>query len=74
MFKPGQLAQIQNTDQLLVQLLSTKAKVPIRSSTIAAGYDLFSAEDRIVPAHNQLVVSTEISIMFPSGCYGRIAP
>ena len=33
MFKPGQLAQIQNTDQLLVQLLSTKAKVPVRSST-----------------------------------------
>ena len=74
MFKRGQLAQIQNTDQLLVKLLSTKAKVPIRSSTMAAGYDLFSAEDGIVPAHNQHVVSTEISITFPSGCYGRIAP
>ena len=41
---------------------------------MAAGYDLFSAENGIVPAHNQLVVSTEIAIMFPSGCYGRIAP
>ena len=41
---------------------------------MAAGYDLFSAEDGIVPAHNQLVVSTEIYIMFPSGCYRRIVP
>ena len=41
---------------------------------MAAVYDVFSAENGIVPAHNQLVVSTEISIMFPFECYGRIAP
>jgi len=41
---------------------------------MAAGYDLSSAEDIVIPAHSQRVVPTGLSIAVPVGCYGRIAP
>ena len=74
MFKLGQLAQIQKSNQLLVQLLSTRGKVPTRGSTLAAGYDLYSAEDAVVAPHTRAVVSTDIAILVPPETYGRIAP
>ena len=74
MFKPGQLAQIQRNGQLLVQLLSPKGKVPIRSTTLAAGYDLYSAEELQIAPHSRFLVSTDIAILVPPGTYGRIAP
>ena len=53
---------------------SDKAQVPTRGSSDAAGYDLYSAEDIIVPAHGKATVDTQISIATPPGTYGRIAP
>ena len=61
-------------EDLQVQLLSPKGKVPTRGSTEAAGYDLYSSQDAVVPAHNRLLVSTDIAIKVPFGTYGRIAP
>ena len=72
-FKPGQLAPIQKSDQLLVQLLSPKGKVPTRGSTPAGGYDLYSTEDAIVAPHSRAIVSTDIAILVPTGTYGCIA-
>ena len=74
MFRPGQLAQIQRNGQLLVQLLSPKGKVPIRSTTLAAGYDLDSAEELQIAPHSRSLVSTDIAILVPPGTYGRIVP
>ena len=51
-FKPGQLAQIQESDQLLVLLLSLKGIGPIRGSALAAGYNLYSAKDVIVASYS----------------------
>jgi len=40
----------------------------------AAGYDLYTNEERTIPARGQEVVSTGISITPPEGTYGPIAP
>ncbi|KAI8826172.1 dUTP diphosphatase [Fimicolochytrium jonesii] len=59
---------------LLVKRLSEKARLPTRGSAFAAGYDLYSAKDVVIPAHNRAVVPTDISIAVPAGTYGRVAP
>ena len=65
MFKSGQLAQIQRNGQLLVQLLSPKGRVPIRSTALAAGYDLYSAEQLQIAPLSRSLVSTDIAILVP---------
>ena len=50
------------------------AQIPTRGSPDVAGYDLYSSEDTIVPAHGKAMVNTQISIATPPSTYGRIAP
>ncbi|ORY44705.1 dUTP diphosphatase [Rhizoclosmatium globosum] len=59
---------------LQVKLLSDKGRLPARGSVGAAGYDLFSAKDMVIPAGNRAIVPTDISIAVPLGTYGRVAP
>ena len=40
----------------------------------AAGYDLYSTEEKVVPGKGKALIDTEISITVPPGTYGRIAP
>ena len=65
---------IKADDNLEVRLHSDRAQIPTRGSPEAAGYDLYSAEDTIVPAHRKMTIDTQISIATPPGTYGRIAP
>jgi len=59
---------------LLVKRLSEAATLPVRGSLHAAGYDLASAQDVVVPARGKLVVLTDLAIAVPEGTYGRVAP
>ncbi|XP_077993843.1 uncharacterized protein LOC144447640 [Glandiceps talaboti] len=54
--------------------ITSNAFTPTRGSKLAAGYDLRSAYDCIVPARGKFMVKTDIKIALPDGCYGRIAP
>ncbi|XP_052786934.1 deoxyuridine 5'-triphosphate nucleotidohydrolase-like [Mya arenaria] len=54
--------------------LTQKALTPTRGSKLAAGYDLYSAYDMIIPAKGKALVKTDIQIALPDGCYGRVAP
>ncbi|XP_026463379.1 deoxyuridine 5'-triphosphate nucleotidohydrolase, mitochondrial [Ctenocephalides felis] len=54
--------------------LSENAFPPTKGSEKAAGYDLKSAYDYVVPARDKLVIKTDLQIELPSECYGRIAP
>ena len=74
MFKPGQLAQIQRNNHLLVQLLSLNARFPTRGTAEAAGYYLCSAEQTVISPQSRAKVSTKISILVTPGTYRRIAP
>ncbi|KIM67849.1 hypothetical protein SCLCIDRAFT_1209983 [Scleroderma citrinum Foug A] len=60
--------------QLRVKRLSDKAKLPTRGSALAAGYDLYSAENKVIPAHGKALIDTQISLAVPLGTYGRVAP
>jgi len=60
--------------ELLVKRLSDKATLPKRGSALAAGYDLYSAEQKIIPARGKALVDTQISVAVPVGTYGRVAP
>ena len=67
--------EISNDKQdLKIQLLSSKGKVPTRGTPNAAGYDLYSSETITLPPHTRALVSTDIAIQVPIGTYGRIAP
>ena len=54
--------------------LTENAQTPTRGSSGAAGLDLYSAYDMIVPARENVLISTDLQIQLPEGCYGRIAP
>ncbi|ORZ14006.1 dUTPase-like protein [Absidia repens] len=60
--------------RLLVKKLSDKGRAPTRGSAQAAGYDLYSAANIVIPAEGKVIVPTDISIAVPEGCYGRVAP
>ncbi|VDC06160.1 unnamed protein product [Peniophora sp. CBMAI 1063] len=62
------------TSNLLIKRLSEKARLPTRGSALAAGYDLYSAEEKTIPARGKALVDTQISIAVPAGTYGRVAP
>lgn len=47
--------------------------IPTRGSQYAAGYDLYSTEDVLVPERGSAVVSTKTFMEIPPGHYGQIA-
>lgn len=67
-------ARTENPFQLRVMKLSDHATLPVRGSEKAAGYDLASAYDDVVPAQDKALIKTDLAIAVPSGYYGRIAP
>src|SRR5690606_35545236 len=60
--------------KLLVKKLSENAKIPIRSSAYAAGLDLSSSTDVLIPPQSQKLIPTDLAIQVPKGTYGRVAP
>lgn len=59
---------------MLVKKLSEYATLPTKGSSLAAGYDLYAAADYTVKARGKEMVRTDLSILLPSGTYGRVAP
>lgn len=51
-----------------------EANNPVKGSTKAAGYDLKSAVECVVPPRGKALVDTGLVIELPEGCYGRVAP
>ena len=64
---------VMKTDQGIVKVkrLCNNARLPVRGTTGAAGYDLAAAQTAVVPAHGKVLVKTGLSISMPTGCYGR---
>jgi dUTP pyrophosphatase len=54
--------------------LESKAIIPTRGSTGAAGYDLYTTEFHILKPGERKLFKTGLSMSIPSGMYGRIAP
>ncbi|XP_051172691.1 deoxyuridine 5'-triphosphate nucleotidohydrolase [Leptopilina boulardi] len=54
--------------------LSDKAFTPVKGNAYAAGYDLKSAYEYVIPAKGKELVKTDLQIAVPEGTYGRVAP
>ena len=65
---------VKTDSNLEIKLHSDMARIPTRGSPNAAGYDLYSTEEKVVPARGKMLIDTQISIATPPGTYGRIAP
>jgi dUTP pyrophosphatase len=52
--------------------LPDNATLPQRMSADAAGYDIYSALDAIVPPQEMVKVRTHIAIHPPKGTYGQL--
>jgi dUTP pyrophosphatase len=63
-----------STSLLKVKKLSDLAIIPTRGSPGAAGYDLSSAYEGVVPARGKALLKTDLAIAVPPGTYGRVAP
>jgi len=59
---------------LHVKLLGPDGKAPERKSSLAAGYDIYSAQDVTILGGEHFLVSTQLSVAVPEGHYGRVAP
>jgi dUTP pyrophosphatase len=55
-----------------IKKLNSLAFIPKKGSEKAAGYDLFSIEDIIIPAQGKNLVKTGLAFSVPSGNYARI--
>ncbi|XP_046680203.1 deoxyuridine 5'-triphosphate nucleotidohydrolase-like isoform X1 [Homalodisca vitripennis] len=54
--------------------LSENGFPPERCSPLAAGFDLRSGENVVIKKWDRKLVKTNIAIVLPDECYGRIAP
>lgn len=59
---------------LKVAFLNENARAPTRGSVHAAGYDLYAAEEKTIPANGRGLVDLGLSMSIPEGTYARIAP
>ena len=59
---------------LLVKTLHPDSLIPKRQSSIAAGYDVFSYEDKEIKPGERDLFATGISFTVPEGTYGQLAP
>ena len=59
---------------LQVKKHDTSAQTPTKGSEQAARYDLYSTEDKVIPAQGKTLINTQLSMVVPPGTYGRIAP
>ncbi len=57
---------------LRVRKLSANARLPIRGSAAAAGYDLCSAVTAVIPARGRAKVPTDLAVACPPNTYARI--
>ncbi|XP_043536113.1 deoxyuridine 5'-triphosphate nucleotidohydrolase, mitochondrial-like isoform X1 [Chiloscyllium plagiosum] len=71
---PAKRPREDGVQRLRFARLSDNARPPSRGSERAAGFDLYSAYDYVIPAQDKAVVKTDIQIAVPHGFYGRVAP
>ncbi|XP_074570356.1 uncharacterized protein LOC141826935 [Curcuma longa] len=69
------LAQPSASDEFFkIRRLTPTAKLPIRRTAGAAGYDIFLDEEISIPARMQALAGTGIAMEFSSKFYARLAP
>ena len=59
-----------------IKLLREGAKLPVRGSASAAGYDLYACldgdQELIIPPHSTAMLPTGLSFALPEGTFGAV--
>ena len=63
-----------NIEKLKFKKLREDAFIPTKGSKLAAGYDLYSVEDKIIKSKSREMIHTGLSVAIPINSYGRVAP
>ena len=63
-----------STPALQVKRLTPSAKTPTRGSKFAAGYDMYAAETKVVPARGKAMIGTGIAVAVPIGTCTLLFP
>ena len=53
-------------------LLDKGAVLPTKAHDADAGYDLYSTEDRIIPAYGSVTIDTGVHVQIPPGWAGLL--
>ncbi len=48
--------------------------MPVRATPGSAGLDLYASRPTVIPPKGRAVVRTDLRVLVPVGCYGRLAP
>lgn len=59
---------------LFVKKLTESAQAPTRGSAFAAGYDLYSAKETVIPSKGKALVDTGLAIAVPEGTCMLLEP
>jgi dUTP pyrophosphatase len=59
--------------EILIKRVHEDAKMPVKGSPGAAGFDLTSVEEIVIPPHGKALISTGLTMAFMGPIYGRIA-
>ena len=70
--QPVQQLTTEVTDSLRVKFLSVHATLPTRATDGSAGYDLFSAVDKVIQPNTRCAVPLDIAITPPPNTYAQI--
>ena len=63
-----------NPIQLKFRKMTENAYAPTKGSARAAGFDLRSAYETVIPPQQRKLILTDLQMAIPTGYYGRIAP
>ena len=61
-----------NEGAVRVKPICKNAKLPVRGTAGAVGYDLAAAQVAILSAHGKMVVKIRLAMAQPPDCYGKI--
>lgn len=53
-------------------LISENGRKPQKGTNLSAGYDLYSAETKVIKPHKTVKISTDLKIILPSNTYGFV--
>lgn len=68
------MKKMSGVSKFFVKKLVPEAILPKKGSVGAAGYDLSSIQEKVIPARGKGLVKTGLAFMVPTNTYARIAP
>jgi len=69
-----ELPQPEKETCIQIQRLDEKAQILMKGAKLAAGHNLYSIEDILIPANSGVLVKIGLPVAVPEGTCGRIAP